>query len=56
VRILPSWSRSLSLIGVTVCVHDGIFKSSQNNIKKKTLENLMSKWNEDINSSNSPFT
>lgn len=37
VRVLPSWSRSLSIIGLTVSSHDGIFKSSQNNIKKKTF-------------------
>ena len=48
VRLVTSWSKSLSIIGVTVAAHEGIFKSSQNAIKKKTYENLIIKWNEDI--------
>jgi hypothetical protein len=46
--VLTSWSKSLSLVGITVASHDGIFKTSQNQIKKKTYENLIGKWNDDI--------
>ena len=37
VRIVPSWSKTVSLIGITITTHEGIFKSSQNQIKRKTF-------------------
>lgn len=51
VRILTTWSKSLSIIGLTIGSHEGIFKSAQNNIKRKTYENLIGKWNENIHTS-----
>lgn len=36
VRLIPKWSKSLSLIGVTMAAHEGIFKTAQNSIKRKT--------------------
>lgn len=48
VRIIPKWSKSISLIGLTVAIFDGNSKTIQTSVRKKYFENLMSKWSEDI--------
>lgn len=47
VRLIPKWSKTMSIFGVTIAIHENNLKN-QVTFRKKTLENLMNKWNEDI--------
>lgn len=43
-RIIPKWSKTISIIGITVACHDNVLKN-QISLRKKTFESLMQKWN-----------
>ena len=54
IRIISRWSKTISLIGLTIACHDDVLKN-QIQIRKKVLENMMNKWNEDISTSKNYF-
>jgi hypothetical protein len=45
IRIIGSWSKSLSIIGVTFAWHNGVLPTNIS-LKKKVLQQLSIKWNE----------
>jgi hypothetical protein len=55
VRIISKWSKTISLIGLTIACHDGQHKN-QISLRKKILESLMVKWSEDISTGTLPLT
>lgn len=45
IRIAASWSKSLSIVGVTFAWHNGVLPTNIS-LKKKVLQQLALKWNE----------
>ncbi len=43
VKIISRWSKTVSLIGITLAYHDDLLKN-QISLRKKVLESLMIKW------------
>ena len=50
VRIIPKWSKTISIIGISVACHDGILKN-QISLRRKIIEGLMTKWSDDLQAS-----
>jgi len=45
VRVVASWSKSLSIVGITFAWHNGVLPTNIS-LKKKVLQQLALKWNE----------